>query len=169
MRPALLALGVFVGCAGAGQDRFASPVAPLAGCYAFEYGPWPLSADEWKSSPIPAASAQGFPSPEALPGVIELTTARVAGTEEAAVGGWIHEVSSHGRPGRGILHYWRMADSDSVVIWTGGPAGFRLDAKVEGERATGTTQVFSADRETSLMAPLTGIRTPCPRQGPIGT
>ncbi|MGI9627771.1 MAG: hypothetical protein ACR2QM_13120 [Longimicrobiales bacterium] len=148
---------ITLACAGAGQERFASPVAPLAGCYVFEYGPWPDGAEEaWED----------IPDPSALPAVLELTTARVGETDEAAVGGRIHEVRSHGIPGRGVLHFWRMVDSDSIVVSTGGPVGFRLDVRIQGQTASGTTSAFaSGDVRT---APLSGLRTPCPRQAPIG-
>lgn len=144
-------------------------MASLSGCYVFEYGPWPeAEADAPRS--VASVSDTGpvvdFPDPSVLPAVVELTTARVANTEEAAVGGRIHEVSSHGRPGRGVLHFWRMVDGDSIVVWTGGPVGFRLDARIDGQSATGTTSAFAAGEERA--APLSGLRTPCPRQAPIG-
>ena len=56
---------LMMGCAGAGQDRFASPVAPLSGCYAFNYGPWPGdlagdgAAEEGTSRPQGAAQRRG--------------------------------------------------------------------------------------------------------------
>jgi len=153
----VLIAALLVGCAGRSQDRFASPVAPLAGCYAFEYGPWPEFAA--------TADSGGWPDPEALPAVVELRAERVGATDEPSIDGRIHEVRTHGRPGRGILHYWRMVDSDSFVIWTGGPTGFRLEVSLRGREAEGIAQAYSiAEREDVITAPLSGVRAPCPRQ-----
>lgn len=158
-RPVVLVVlsGFFAGCAGAGQGRFASPVASLSGCYALNFGPWPESMEG------DGALERGLPSPAALPNVIELHTARVGRTDEVAVGGRIHEVRSHGRPGRGVLHYWRMVNGDSVVVWTGGPAGFRLEMGVSGEEVSGTVSAFS-ESSGEVSAPTSGVRAPCPRQ-----
>ena len=70
-RPSLWLCGVslvVVGCAG--QARFASRVAPLSGCYAFEYGPWPPDVAD-------SGADTAHPSPNALPAVVELRTERV--------------------------------------------------------------------------------------------
>ena len=150
-------------CAGGGQGRFASPVAPLAGCYALNFGPWP---EEMRDD---GAAALGLPSPTALPNVIELGVERVGRTDEASVDGRIHEVRSHGRPGRGVLHYWRMVDSDSVVVWTGGPAGFRLEMGIAGEEVSGAVFAFSESAGGGeVEAALSGVRAPCPRQAVPG-
>lgn len=156
-----VATAALAACAGAGMGRFASPVAPLAGCYALNYGPWPDGLREG------GAAERGLPDPGVLPTVVELGTERVGSTDEVAVDGRIHEVRSHGRPGRGILHFWRMVESDSVVVWTGGPAGFRLDVGVRGDQVAGTARVFSETAEDRT-APLSGMRSPCPRQAPRG-
>lgn len=151
------------GCAGAGGGRFASPVAPLAGCYALNFGPWPegMGGD--------GAAHEGFPTPTALPNVIELATDRVGRTDGASVDGRIHEVRSHGRPGRGVLHYWRMVKGDSVVVWTGGPVGFRLEMAVTGQETDGAVFAFSeSSGGEEIRAALSGVRSPCPRQAVPG-
>ncbi len=148
-------------CAGGG--RFASPVASLAGCYALNFGPWP---GEMRGD---GALEEGYPTPAALPSVIELATARVGRTDDASVDGRIHEVRSHGRPGRGVLHYWRMVKSDSLVVWTGGPVGFRLEMAVTGQETEGAVFAFSeASGAEEIRAALSGVRSPCPRQAVPG-
>lgn len=165
IRPVVLltTVSLCVACAGAGQGRFASPVAPLVGCYALNFGPWPDSMQG------DGAMEQGLPTPTALPNVIELATERVGRTDEASVDGRIHEVRSHGRPGRGVLHYWRMVKGDSVVVWTGGPAGFRLEMGVSGEEVSGAVFAFSESAGGGeVAAPTSGVRAPCPRQAVPG-
>ena len=165
IRPMLLltCFAFLAACSGTGQGRFASPVAPLAGCYALNFGPWPSSMEG------DGALDQGLPSPTALPNVIELGTERVGRTDEVSVDGRIHEVRSHGRPGRGVLHYWRMVDGDSAVVWTGGPAGFRLEVGVRGEAVSGTVFAFSESSAAGeIPAPTSGVRSPCPRQAVPG-
>ena len=150
------------GCAGRSQERFASPVAPLSGCYVFEYGPWPGEISRVGEG---GETESGLPDPGALPAVIELREERVGRTEDPSVDGRIHEVRTHGRPGRGILHYWRMVDSGSMVIWTGGPRGFRLEVDLAGRQASGTAVAYAeGSAEGVLAAPLSGVRSPCPRQ-----
>ena len=150
-------------CAGAGGGRFASPVAPMAGCYALNFGPWPESLQG------EGAQARGLPSPGALPNVIELGTETVGRTDDSSVDGRIHEVRTHGRPGRGVLHYWRMPGGDQAVVWTGGPAGFRLEMAVSGQEVSGTAFAFSESSDAGeVSAPLSGVRAPCPRQAVPG-
>ena len=125
----------------------------MSGCYAFQYGEWPEGM-----------AAAGAPNPEALPSVIELRTERVGETDEVSVDGRIHEVRTHGRPGRGILHYWRMVNADSVVVWTGGPVGFVLNLGVDRRSAVGTATALTEQSDGQLSASVQGTRAPCPRQ-----
>ena len=146
-------------CASGTGQRFASPVASLAGCYALNYGPWPAGLDEGED--------RTHPDPAALPNVIELRTERVGDTSEPSVDGRIHEVRTHGRPGRGILHYWRMVDGNSAVVWTGGPVGFELSMGVRGRTVDGTVAILAEGTGGEVAsAPLSGQRAPCPRQTP---
>ena len=137
-----------------------SRLAALPLCLAFAIALPPSAARPTEPDPIQFLAAVTAKLCPADAGDAEQIEALLTGAR-------LMESSDTELPGRGILHYWRMVKSDSLVIWTGGPVGFELEVGINGRRADGRTRIFSESAGGEVaVAPLSGVRAPCPRQVP---
>lgn len=157
MRSTLLLLCVTAGCGVAARSTPESRrAAELAGCYALEYGAWGPEIDNGI-----------LPSPADLPTAIHLSAVPSSWSAGGRRLGYTVHALSGAPSDKNPFRSWSPVGRDSV--WAGVPiqfGGFNLKLGRDGVNLRGEVEAYTDQidgaRASSLRAPVTARRIPCP-------